>query len=320
MTRPQRPKPNGAVLGPAVVVVGEALCDLFAPGPDLLVPLIGGAPANVAVQLARQGAPVELTTAVGGDPLGARVLALLAAEGVGLRAARTLPDRRTGLCYVEVAADGERTFFPWRDRSADLAMGPAHVDAQLLSVAPIVHRGTVSQRSPSARACVAAALRAAPAAIRALDVNLRFKMFPSRERLLQAARREVARSHAVKATDDEARALYGSARPRRLMDEGPRLVAITKGARGATLANRRAVVDVEAPPVRVVDATGAGDAFWGVVLAELWRRRATQDDLDDLSKDDLRAIGAAACAAGAAACTALGATTAMPFSGRSPSS
>jgi sugar/nucleoside kinase (ribokinase family) len=72
-----------------VVVFGEVLCDLFAPraGQPLqqaaaLIPHLGGAPANVAVQLARLQVPVALLTAVGSDPLGLRLLDELGVEGV----------------------------------------------------------------------------------------------------------------------------------------------------------------------------------------------------------------------------------------------
>ena len=101
-----------------VVVFGEALCDLFpdARGMTLsteraLRPLPGGAPSNVTIQVARLGAPVNLVTAVGDDPLGAVVLDALEHEGVDTRAVKRDEERRTGLTLVMLDAAGERTFY-----------------------------------------------------------------------------------------------------------------------------------------------------------------------------------------------------------------
>ena len=66
-----------------IVVLGEVLCDLLPPAPGVaieetttLTPSLGGAPATVAVQLARLGVPTAMISAVGPDPLSARMLSI----------------------------------------------------------------------------------------------------------------------------------------------------------------------------------------------------------------------------------------------------
>lgn len=310
-----------------VVVLGEALIDLFPPAPGVpfaeaatLVPMLGGAPANVAVQVARLGVPVRLVSAVGADPFGARALRLLRVEGVDVRAVCTRADRRTGLTLVELAEDGERRFTPFRERSADLSLAPTDVDARVVRGASLVHTGTVSLRMPTSRAAtlslVAGARRAG--ALVSLDVNLRWGMFPSRALLLRLARAAVRHADLVKATREEARVLLDLPRASddelalRLLARGPRLAMITADAEGALLATAGATVHVAAPQAKVVDATGAGDAFVGAVLATLHGLGVDGVGLGQLDAARLHAIGRAGCAAGAAAVTALGATTAMP--------
>jgi fructokinase len=330
-----------------VVVFGEVLCDLFAhrvaeplSTTAAFVPLQGGAPANVAVQLARLGVPTTLVTAVGADPLGVRVRDSLAREGVDTRSVLVLPGRRTGVTLVEVEPSGERRFFGFRDNSADLALEPAAVATpavhRALQGAAVVHTGTVSLRSPSARRATHALQRSARAAgaLVSLDVNLRPGMFPSLDRLLALARRAVACADIVKATREEAELILETGPPgplrgpraRRAADEalvagllalGPRLALLTLGDEGALVARRGASARVDAPRVDAIDATGAGDGFMGAALAELCLLprasdvRAPLAALDALAEEQLVGLGVVGCRAGAAVVTALGATTAM---------
>jgi ribokinase len=76
---------------------------------------------------------------------------------------------------------------------------------------------------------------------------------------------------------------------------------VTRGAEGALWTDGSAVVRAPAEPAAVVDTTGAGDAFCGVLAA----RMATGSSLDD-------AI-VAANAAGALAVGAAGAREGMPM-------
>ena len=188
-----------------VVVFGEVLCDLFSPRAGtpiadarVLHPKLGGAPANVAVQLARLGKKVSLVSGVGPDPFGVKLKALLDHEGVGTDAVIVVPGRRTGATLVEVDADGERRFFGFREASADLALGPADVRrpavARALGSAKIVHCGTVSMRSDSARRATLAVMASARrgGALRSVDINLRPGMYPDRATMLARASEVVA--------------------------------------------------------------------------------------------------------------------------------
>ena len=312
---------------PEVLVLGEVLCDLFAPRPgtflsqaDCFVPHPGGAPANVAVQLARLGVTVGLLSAVGADPLGERLIRGLADEGVDVSNVHVRTHYRTGLTLVEVDGDGERRFFGFRENSADLSFNIRDIDHQRVRRAAIVHTGTVSLRRPASRAATHAFIAAGrlAGAIVSLDVNLRYGMFPSRALLLRLARAAIPRADVVKATRQEALDLL-QATPRtsnttlvhRLLERGPSLVLLTLDDDGAVLASRVAQVEVPARRCRVVDSTGAGDAFVGAALARLIAGGINATSLPGLGKDVLTDVGREACRAGGAAITAVGATTAM---------
>lgn len=322
-----------------VVVCGEVLCDLFAPRPGVslataphLLPRLGGAPANVAVQLARLGVPVALVTGVGPDPFGARVVAGLAREEVNVSLIRTVAGRRTGATLVEVDSDGERRFFGFREASADLALTVKDVERpavrRAVATAAVVHSGTVSLRTDNARDATERlqAMGRGAGALISLDVNLRPGMYPDRALMLARASAAVAGADVMKATREEAALLLGR-RPRAalraladgLLACGPRLVMLTDGEHPLLVATAKARVTLDTTPVRVVDATGAGDAFCGAALAALVDGGVGPADLAALDDAFLTRLADAARRAGAAAVTAMGATTAMRRRRRQPS-
>lgn len=317
-------RPRSPQVRRRVFVLGEALLDLFVPRPgrslvdaECFVPSVGGAPANVAVQLARLGDDVALWTAVGADPFGERLKDALLREGIDVDHVARVSGKKTGLTFVEVDRKGERAFTPRREQSAVDDIAAASLPLGALTSGSILHHGTVLLRAPCARATTRAVVRAARhrGAMVSLDVNLRPAMFPSREIMLTHARGVMAHAHVVKATRDEAAALLGEKRDDLLVDailaKGPRLVCLTLDKRGALLASKSTRVRVASPRVRMLDATGAGDAFMGTLLSSLLAHGVHVDDLASLDEGTLRAIGIRACTAGAHAVTALGATTGM---------
>src|SRR6266567_1783063 len=110
------PQPDGAGW-PVVVCLGEVLTDFVALDDGL--PLdqatnfrkaAGGAPANVAVGLARLGTRVAFIGKAGGDAFGLALRGTLAAEGVDVRGFVAEPTARTALAFVGPDGNGGRSF------------------------------------------------------------------------------------------------------------------------------------------------------------------------------------------------------------------
>lgn len=308
------------------VVLGEVLVDLFSPTRGVsvreavaLVPMLGGAPANVAVQLARLGRQVELLGAVGRDPFGERLLEQLRAENVGVRHVKQLADRRTGFMLVELDDQGERRFTPWRTGSADFYyraadLPPACFDDDLA----FLHRGTTALAAEASKDAAHRATRQAKeaGAFISLDLNLAYGVFERREALIEGARALLSEADVVKATEEEAVALFGPHEApqlaERFHERGVSLLALTFGARGARLSTSGGQAAFAIPPaVDVLDTTGAGDALMGTLLSELTRGGAERADLPKLSGEQLQNLASSSVWAGAQAVTALGATTGM---------
>ncbi|MEO6952452.1 MAG: PfkB family carbohydrate kinase, partial [Polyangia bacterium] len=303
---------------------GEALVDLFPlrPGQSLaecahFVRELGGAPANVAVGLARRGARVGMATLVGSDAFGDFVLRALADEGIDVSAVGRHPTAKTGVAFVAVALDGARSFLFFRHPSADMAFATSDVSRATIARARILHLGSSTlAREPSRAATLQAVAWASELRVPlSVDPNLRAHLWddPAIARGLLAP--ILAQAAMVKISDDELESLLGVAPhaveegAAKLRTMGCGLAIITLGARGAYFDGPMGRGYVPAVPAEVVDTTGAGDAF----VAGFWSALvpALRDGKLPAQLERARIVEAieAGCCMGAEAVTAMGATT-----------
>lgn len=313
--------------GDDVVCVGEALVDFLPDGRGQRVrdvkrwtPCLGGAPANVAVGLARLGARAALVGVTGDDEFGHFLKQGLSREGVGVRHLRQAPGGRTGLGFVSLTRSGERSFVFYRDHSAEKLLGAADLRAAApcLSRAAVVHVGTNSLIEPGAQQAVLATLEGAGARgqITSCDPNLRLHLWP-RPAVLHALLRRVVPACAVfKLSEEEIAFVTGTADVdralQRLERAGVTLAVVTRGARGASLRFAGQTRHVPAPKVKVVDTTGAGDGFSAGLLFALTRQARTRGELQALGVDVVEGAAHFACLVGARAVTKLGAVAGLP--------
>ena len=257
-----------------VVVVGDVNTDVVvvlsgqpAPGSDRPARIRtcgGGAGANVAVHLARRGVDVLLAGCVGDDPAGAGLVAELRADGVR-SALRTVPGASTGTIVSLVEPGGERSMLA--DRGANLALRPG--DVPLPPSGGHLHLSGYTLLDDGPRPAGLAALAAARAAGCTVSVD------PASTGPLAAAGVDRWLADTDGATlllpnADEAGLLTGCADPAdaaRALAARHAAVAVSLGAEGALWASGTTLVHRPARPARVVDTTGAGDAFTAGLLA-----------------------------------------------------
>lgn len=311
-----------------VLVQGEALVDLL---PDRRGPLrrvgsfavhAGGAPANVAVGLARLGARVALLGLVGEDEFGAFLHDALAAEGVDVSGLQRTRAGKTGLSFVELDEQGERRFFGYGAPTADAFFGPEHLDEALVRRARIVHvgsNGLVSEAGVAATTALLAQARAAGAVI-SVDPNVRLHLWRDVALLRPRLQPVLAAASLAKLSLEEADFWLGAApaeeQARRLVHEGLPLAIVTAGDAGAVWARRDGAMGrVAAPRVAVVDSTGAGDGFVAGLLAALAPALPPGVTPAELSVEALHAAIVQGCRVGAAVVGKLGATAGLPRAG-----
>ncbi len=262
-----------------VIALGELLID-FVPDrtgvtlaeADRFLKAAGGAPANVAVGVARLGRGAAFVGKVGDDPFGHWLVDVLAADGVDVHDVRFDASARTALAFVSLTAEGERDFVFYRHPSADQLHRPDELDLAAVRAAKVLHHGSISLIQEPSRSATMAAIQAAREAgvVVSYDPNLRLPLWPSADAAREGIRSVWHLANVVKVSEEELAFLTGSSdvdAARGLWHDDLALLLVTLGREGVAWFTESASGRVAGMPVTPVDTTGAGDAFVAAVLA-----------------------------------------------------
>lgn len=291
---------------PDLIVVGDVMADVtvssgqLALGGDVQGEVRirpGGAGANAAVWAASTGVRVALCGRVGQDLMGRLLRSALAARGVEAILGVD-PLARTGAMLV-VRQGGERSIVA--DRGANAELSPEDLPKRLAAEAVLVSGYLLFH--PGSEPAAIAALARSDAPFVAVDAaSWPLLEAYGRDRFFDATRE--ATVLLANAKEAETLAMLPAIEAARSLAERYPIACVKLGSDGAVLASHGRLLSAGALPVEPVDATGAGDAFDGVLLAELARSTDLEGALD------------AACAAGARA--AASSDTWPPEEGRPP--
>jgi fructokinase len=280
-----------------ILCCGEALIDMLpAPVQDgaiSFVPHRGGAVYNTAIALGRLGSQVGFLSGVSSDFFGEMLVAGLADSRVDtshlIRSARP-----TTLAFVALV-EGQAKYVFYDENSAGRMVGEADLPLLGPDVAAL-HFSCISLvAEPSGSAYEALARREAGRRVIMLDPNIRTGFITDVAAHRARMRRMRSMADIVKLSDEDL-AWFGEEGSdeeiaRRWLAEGPSIVVITHGARGARAFARNAAAATASLRVEVVDTVGAGDTFNAGMLHHLDRaglldRRA----LGAIGQDDLAAM------------------------------
>jgi len=310
---------------PQVITLGEALIDFVslesgvdvkdAPG-FLKAP--GGAPANVAVGLAKLGVEVGFVGKVGDDPFGHFLEETLRESGVDTSRLLFEPGVRTALAFVSLTAEGERSFSFYRNPSADMMLRSDEIDEGYISSARVFHFGSITLISEPSRS---ATLRAVEISGRhgltiSYDPNLRINLWPSPGAAKEEILRSIPMCHILKVNEEEVEFLTGERDiergSRKLREMGPTVVVVTLGKDGCLYNDGRNLLRAAAPRVKAVDTTGAGDGFVAGLLKGILDIRTEGRDIRDIPRERIKDILRFANIVGAITTTRKGAIPALP--------
>jgi fructokinase len=251
----------------------------------------GGAPANVAVGVARLGHRAGFLGQVGEDDFGHFLADTLAEAGVDTGGLRFSAQARTALAFVSLRADGERSFMFYRHPSADMLWRPEDVDATYAADTRVFHYGSISLIGEPSRSATLTALGYARqgGALISYDPNLRMALWPSPTAARAGMLAGLAHADLVKVSEEELLFLTGEEEMRRAADrlwhDHLRLLVVTRGAAGCVYFTAADHGEMPGFTVRPVDTTGAGDGFVAGLLAGLldyglqWEREVIEDAL-----------------------------------------
>ncbi|WP_084960409.1 carbohydrate kinase family protein [Thermoactinospora rubra] len=264
---------------PALLVIGDVVTDVvalhgtpIAAGSDIPADISmrpGGSGANTAAWAAHLGGDVRLLARVGSDS-GEWHTAELARTGVR-PLVRVDPDHPTAVVISMVDVTGERSMLTnrgaggllsvedWDERVLE-GVGHLHLSAYTLFAEPGLRLARLAMATAAGRGIPISVDPASTEPLREFGV----------ERFLA----ETAPAGLIIPNLDEALLLTGAPTPERAaaaLGERYGTAVVKLGARGALAASRgRVVARAEGAAVRVVDSTGAGDAFAaGYLVARL---------------------------------------------------
>ncbi|WP_284199149.1 carbohydrate kinase family protein [Alicyclobacillus sacchari] len=304
-----------------VLALGELLIDFCvsveADGTPRMVGSAGGAPANVLAAVCRLGGTGQLVAKVGRDLFGDYLERCVKALGIDTTSLLRDPCRTT-LAFVQLAADGDRSFSFERNPGADTQLQAHELHPTWFEQARVFHFGSLSLTDNPSRDATFSAIDMAKAAdcIISFDPNLRPPLWRDLDEARSRISTAIALADLVKISDDEVLFLTGESN----LDEGiSRLrsaypsvrLAVTCGAKGAIVDTDSGHVHIPSLPVVAIDTTAAGDAFLGALLYRLTRSDGV---LRDAIWDDNLFLDAVsfANAAGALTTTKRGAMDALP--------
>ncbi|MCD6506432.1 carbohydrate kinase [Candidatus Poribacteria bacterium] len=306
------------------ISIGELLIDFVSTTID--VPLgecpgfhkaPGGAPANVAVGLAKLGAKAGFIGKVGDDPFGRFLRKTLVENGVEVEGLIFDDYARTTLAFVANRSDGRKEIIFYRNPGADIRLRPEEIDEGYVASADLLHFGSVSlSHSPSREATIRAVEIARDSgAMISYDPNLRLALWDRAEDARQWIWELMPMADVAKLAEEEWEFITGTddleSGSRRILEMGVKLVVVTRGERGCYFNNGKVQGYLDGFKVDVVDPLGAGDGFVAAMLYAIMERDLGSR-LDDLDEDDLREVMAFANAAGALATQQVGVIPSLP--------
>ena len=291
------PKPN-------ILVVGSSNTDLVVfcdrlpkPGETVLGGEFkmfgGGKGANQAVAAARAGAQVSFLGAYGADSFGAAARDRLSKEGINLDYFHCVQNAPSGVALILVDGVSRENLIAVAKSANEV------VDSVMVSAArdAFVQADVVVSQLEVRDGAIEATARLCQ------ELNRRFVLNPAPTRVLP---KQVYESlYSIVVNEHEALTLSGECSIERsvswFLGRGCKMVVVTLGAAGALYSTGDQIAHVEAPVVKPVDTTGAGDCFVG------WFSTGLAEGLN--SEESIRR----ACRAAALKVTRSGAQNGLPY-------
>lgn len=237
----------------------------------------GGAPANVMAAMAKLGARTAFVGKAGNDMHGRFLKETLEQCGIDSTGFTLSDDYFTTLAFVDVKPDGEREFSFARNHGADKMLEKSDIPLELIRSSGILHVGSISLTDDPARSTTFFAVQKAKEAgcVISYDPNYRASLWKSEEFAKNQMRSMIPHADLMKISEEETLLLTDESDYQKaaevLIQNGVKIVVVTLGKLGAYVHTKQGGRLVKGFRNKAVDATGAGDAFWGGFLFQFSR-------------------------------------------------
>lgn len=252
-----------------VLSIGEVLVDIFVEKNHKTV-FPGGAPFNVAANIAHFDGDVSFYGVVGNDEYG-HLLLDFAKKKIPNAYIDVRNDRDTTQAIVTLE-NGERSFKFVRDNGSDYLLDIKHLDKFDLSKVSIVHIGSLMLSYSEGREFfeqVCEYIHKHISCLISFDVNYRDDIFKDEQEAKEVFINALKEADIIKFTSEELELLTNqkdvlNALKTLLNDK--QVAVVTLGKDGSIFYKKDKYIKVPSYPLKPVDTTGAGDAFYSYFL------------------------------------------------------
>lgn len=249
-----------------IICFGEALIDMLNTDQDNYQAFVGGAPANVAVGIAKLGGKAKFIGQVGKDKFGTNIIHFLLEHQVDIQDLLTHPFAKTALAFVQLDDTGDRSFSFYREQTADVLMKPSQLKSSSFADSVVFHlcSNTLTTQNGFELTMRGIELAKKNSLLISFDLNLRDELWPNATVDLAKVQKTIEKSDIVKFAEEELRLMCGENRDeyiQRCLHSGVKLVVVTNGAEDVQYFTNSFCGAVIVPNTYVLDTTGAGDSF-----------------------------------------------------------
>ena len=254
-----------------ILSIGEILVDIFVNG-DKKTVYPGGAPFNLACNIKKFNGDVSFYGAVGKDQYG-EFLTKTIKEKLNHYVLDTLSEYETTEALVTID-NGERSFRFVRSNGADYHLDIKKLDDDFLKKVDIVHIGSLMLSTTEGREFYYSAVKELKRKNKRIsfDVNYRDDIFSSELEAKEIFISALKEADIIKFTEEELELLSGQkdilVGLRTLLND-QQIAVVTLGSKGSIFYSKDKYVQVPTYPLKPVDTTGAGDAFYSYFLYAL---------------------------------------------------
>jgi len=276
-----------------ILCVGEVLIDFIGHQSDVLINntrdyhrYIGGSPTNVAMNCSRLGLKAMMVGTVGSDGFGEYIFERLNSINIVTDNIKKLNTKPTSVVFVS-KSKGTPDFIPFRE--ADSFITEDQISKNVLQESNIFHTTCFALSKEPAQSTI---LKKAEEAFNlgcklSIDLNYTKKLWDTQEEAIRVIKTYCRFNPLIKISEDDMFRLFGENLPHREIfdffhSEGVETICLTLGSKGVKLSQKGEDI-IQLPAIKiekVMDTTGAGDAFWSGFLFAYTKKKPMRECLE----------------------------------------
>jgi fructokinase len=276
-----------------ILCVGEVLVDFIGHQEGVLINetrdyhrYLGGSPTNVAMNATRLGLNTILIATVGKDGFGSYAIERLKNVGIQTNHIAVLNKKSTSVIFVS-RSDGTPDFIQYR--SADFRITEEQISTEILSRTKIFHTTCFAlSKNPAQKTILKKAQEAHNLGCKlSIDVNYAKKLWKSQKEAFKVIKTYCQFNPLIKISEDDMLRLFEKELPHEEIfeffhNQGVDIVCLTLGSKGVKLSQKgKEILQLPAIKIaKVLDSTGAGDAFWSGFLFAYIREKSLEESLN----------------------------------------